>query len=289
MLHRLAVGLVTLILLGCSREVPFVATDLTDENRFTNNIEGPAWRDGYLYVVNFEKDGTISRVNADGEPELLAELPAGSTANSIRFNSEGKMMLADFTGHNVLNLDPVDGTVSVLAHDTAFNQPNDLAINRRDQVFATDPDWKNGTGNLWRIDPDGSTHLLADSLGTTNGIAFSPDERMLYVAESVQRIIWVYDVDDAGEISGKRKFAEFTDYGLDGMKCDDEGNLFATRYGKGTIAMLAPDGTLLREIRMKGKNTSNLTFGGPDGRTCFVTLQDRGCVETFRVEVPGSR
>ncbi|MFM7327603.1 MAG: hypothetical protein ACKO3B_02600 [Bacteroidota bacterium] len=87
MFHRLAVGLVTLILLGCSREVPFVATDLTDENRFTNNIEGPAWRDGYLYVVNFEKDGTISRVNADGEPELLAELPAGSTANSIRFNS----------------------------------------------------------------------------------------------------------------------------------------------------------------------------------------------------------
>lgn len=289
MLHRLAVGLVTLILMGCSREVPFVATDLTAENRFTNNIEGPAWRDGYLYVVNFEKDGTIGRVNADGEPELLAELPAGSTANSIRFNSEGKMMLADFTGHNVLNLDPVNGTVSVLAHDTAFNQPNDLAVNRNDQVFASDPDWKNGTGNLWRIDPDGSTHLLADSMGTTNGIAFSPDERMLYVAESVQRIIWVYDVDDAGEISGKRKFAEFTDYGLDGMKCDDEGNLFATRYGKGTIAMFAPDGTLLREIRMKGKNTSNLTFGGPDGRTCFVTLQDRGCVETFRVEVPGSR
>ncbi|MFM7328830.1 MAG: SMP-30/gluconolactonase/LRE family protein, partial [Bacteroidota bacterium] len=123
----------------------------------------------------------------------------------------------------------------------------------------------------------------------TNGIAFSPDERMLYVAESVQRIIWVYDVDDAGEIYGKRKFAEFSDFGLDGMKCDDEGNLFATRYGKGTIAMFAPDGTLLREIRMKGKNTSNLTFGGPDGRTCFVTLQDRGCVETFRVEVPGSR
>ncbi|MFM7327602.1 MAG: SMP-30/gluconolactonase/LRE family protein, partial [Bacteroidota bacterium] len=82
------------------------------------------------------------------------------------------MMLADFTGHNVINLDPVDGTVSVLVHDTAFNQPNDLAINRRDQVFATDPNWKNGTGNLWRIDPDGSTHLLADSLGTTNGIAF---------------------------------------------------------------------------------------------------------------------
>ena len=266
-----------------------MATDLTAENSFTSNIEGPAWRDGYLYVVNFGKDGTIGRINMEGSPELVAELPAGSTANSIRFNSDGNMVLADFTGHNVLTLDPEDGTVSILAHDTAFNQPNDLAINRRDQVFATDPDWKNSTGNLWRIDPDGSTHLLADSLGTTNGIAFSPDERLLYVAESVQRIIWVYEVDESGEIHGKRKFAEFPDFGLDGMKCDDAGNLFVTRYGKGTIAMLSPEGNLIREIRMKGKKTSNLTFGGPDGRTCFVTLQDRGCVETFRVEVRGSR
>lgn len=278
-----------LLFSGCEPETLFTASDLTAEHLFTSNIEGPAWRDGYLYVVNFGRDGTVGRVDAEGQATLFAELPVGSTANSIRFDSNGKMFLADFTGHNVLRLDPESIAVSVLAHDTAFHQPNDLAVNRRDQVFASDPDWKNNTGRLWRIDPDGSTHLLADSLGTTNGITFSPDERLLYVGESVQRIIWVYDVDGSGNLSGKRKFVEFPDFGLDGMKCDQEGNLFVTRYGKGTVAIFSPEGSMLREIRMKGLKTSNVTFGGEDGRTCFVTLQDRGCVETFRVEIPGVR
>ena len=289
MIRLSAFLLPVLLFSGCEPETLFTASDLTAEHLFTSNIEGPAWRDGYLYVVNFGRDGTVGRVDAEGQAALFAELPVGSTANSIRFDSNGKMFLADFTGHNVLRLDPESRAVSVLAHDTSFNQPNDLAVNRRDQVFASDPDWKNNTGRLWRIDPDGSTHLLADSLGTTNGITFSPDERLLYVGESVQRIIWVYDVDGSGNLSGKRKFVEFPDFGLDGMKCDQEGNLFVTRYGKGTVAIFSPEGSMLREIRMKGLKTSNVTFGGEDGRTCFVTLQDRGCVETFRVEIPGIR
>ncbi len=278
-----------LLFTACKQETLFTASDLTSEHLFSSNIEGPAWREGSLYVVNFGQDGTVGRVNEDGHAELFAQLPVGSTANSIRFDSKGKMLLADFTGHNILRLDPETRRVSVLVHDTDFHQPNDLAVNDRDQIFATDPDWKNNTGRLWRIDPDGSTHLLADSLGTTNGITFSPDERLLYVGESAQRVIWVYDVDGSGNLSGKRKFAVFPDFNLDGMKCDQAGNLFVARHEKGTVAMMSPEGTLIREIRMKGSKPSNITFGGVDNRTGFVTLQDRGCVETFRVEIPGIR
>ena len=110
--------------------------------------------------------------------------------------------------------------------------------------------------------------LLAENMGTTNGIELSPDEKILYVNESAQRKIWAFDVDDNGNINNKRLLIEFPDFGFDGMKCDLEGNLYVARYGKGTIALIEPDGELFREVELKGKNVSNITFGGKDGRTC---------------------
>ena len=74
---------------------------------------------------------------------------------------------------------------------------------------------------------------------------------------------------------------------MDGMRCDVDGNLYVTRYGKGTVAKLSPDGVLLLEVQMKGKKPSNIAFGGKDGKTVYVTLQDRGFIETFRVEKAG--
>jgi sugar lactone lactonase YvrE len=74
---------------------------------------------------------------------------------------------------------------------------------------------------------------------------------------------------------------------MDGMRCDIEGNLYVTRYGKGTVAKVSPKGEVLLEISLEGKNCSNLAFGGPDGRTCYVTLADRGNVEYFRADKPG--
>ncbi len=74
-------------------------------------------------------------------------------------------------------------------HNDRFNQPNDICINRKDQIFASDPNWKESTGQLWRIDRGGKATLVADKLGTTNGIELSPDEKTLYVNESVQRKI----------------------------------------------------------------------------------------------------
>jgi gluconolactonase len=268
----------------------FQAQDFTGENLFSNNIEGPAFdKHGNLYVVNYQKDGTIGIVKPDGTVSLFLSLPEGSIANSIQFDSKHNMFLADFMGHNVLKVDMNTRTVSVFAHNQKFNQPNDLCINRRNQLFASDPDWKSGTGQIWRIDPDGKTTLLQSGMGTTNGIELSPDEKILYVNESIQKKIWAFDVDRKGNLSNKRLFAEVPDFGFDGMKCDKAGNLYVTRYGKGTVLVLSPEGRQIREISLTGKNCSNLVFGGPDGTLVFVTLQDRKGMEFFRNDIPGKR
>jgi sugar lactone lactonase YvrE len=274
-------------ILGQKNE-PFVTEDFTKENLFTNNIEGPAFdKHGNLYVVNYERDGTIGVVSETGEAKLFLTLPEGSTANSIQFDSKGAMYLADFTGHNVLRVDMKSKEVTVYVHNEAFNQPNDICINKKDQIFASDPNWKESTGKLWRIDKAGKPVLLSDQMGTTNGIALSPDEKILYVNESVQRKIWKFDLDAKGNISNKKLFAEFADFGFDGMKCDADGNLYVTRYGKGTIAVLSPDGKLIREVHLKGKKCSNLVFGGKDGKSVFVTLQDRKGMERFKNDIAG--
>jgi len=276
-----------LVLLSCG-DKPYEAKDLTAENLFTSGIEGPRYDvNGNLFAVNFKTDGTIGLIHENGAAELYVTLPNGSTANSIELDKQGNMLLADYTGHNILKVNSQTKEVTVYAHHNDFNQPNDIVINWKGQIFASDPNWKEGTGKLWRIDEDGSTTLLANQMGTTNGIALSPDEKTLYVNESAQLKLWAFDIDGGGAISNKKLFYQFEDFGLDGMKCDSEGNLYVTRHGKGTVAILSPDGKILREVLMKGKKPSNITFGGKDGQTCYVTMQDRGCVEMFRSEIAG--
>ncbi len=264
--------------------------DFTEQNIFSSNIEGPAFDSkGNLYVVNFQRDGTIGKVLPDGRVELFLTLPEGSIANSIQFDSKGTMYLADFVGHNILKVNMKTKQVSVFVHHSIFNQPNDLCITKRDQIFASDPNWKDGTGQVWRIDRNKKVVLVAANMGTTNGIELSPDEKILYVNESVQRKIWAFDVDAMGNLLNKRLFAEFPDYGFDGMKCDKAGNLYVTRYGKGTIVVLTPSGNILREIELTGKNCSNLVFGGLNGKLVFVTLQDRKGMEMFRNDIAGKK
>lgn len=262
----------------------YQAHDLTAENLFSTNIEGPAFRNDTLFVVNYQHDGTIGMVFPDGAVELYKDLPSGNTANSIKFDTKGNMLLADFTGHNILKINPSDKAVSVYTHNDDFNQPNDIIINSQDWLYASDPNWEDGTGKVWLIKGQGKADLVLDSMGTANGIALSPDEKHFYVNESAQLKVWKYDVKADGTLTHKQLFASFEDYGLDGMHFGNDGNLYICRYGKGTIAVLDPEGKLLREIQLKGKDCSNFTFGDPDGKTAFVTLQDRKGMEMFRIE-----
>jgi len=293
------VFLVGLILVGCGEGDPeasssdagelFESRTLVPPGSFTSGVEGPAVDvKGNLYAVDYKRNRTVGVVTPTGEASVFVGLPQGSRGNGIRFNSKGLMLVADYTGHNVLAVDPTTRReVHIHAHEPRMNQPNDLAIGADDRLYASDPNWSDSTGQLWRVDRDGTTTLLEAGMGTTNGIEVGSNEQTLYVNESVQRNVWAYDLSEAGEISNKRLLIEFSNHGLDGMRADADGNLYITRHGKGTVVKVSPKGKVLREIDLEGKNPTNISFGGKRGRQVYVTVADRGTIETFRVERPG--
>jgi gluconolactonase len=271
------------------KEKLFVSRPLTEEKVFTPGIEGPACdAKGDIFVVNFARQQTIGRISpTTGKGEVWVTLPGKSTGNGIVFDRAGQMYVADYVGHNVLRIDPKTKKITVFAHNDKMNQPNDLAIAPDDTLFASDPNWGNSTGQIWFIDRKGKTKLAADKMGTTNGIEVSPDGKTLYVNESVQRNVWAFDIGKDGALSKKRLLKKFDNHGFDGMRCDVDGNLYITRHGKGTVVVLSPEGKVLREVDVLGPFPSNLCFGGPDGKTVYVTEVKKQRLVQFRVDRPG--
>ena len=266
----------------------FVSKPLTEKNSFTAGIEGPCCdKDGNLYLVALKKPTDIAKVTPDGKADVWVELPGKSTGNGIVFDKSGAMYVADYSGHNVLKIDVKSKKVEVFAHEPKMNQPNDLAIAPDGTIYASDPNWEKGTGQLWKVSTDGKVTKLAGDMGTTNGVEVSPDGKMLYVNESVQRNVWSFPIKADGTLGEKKLLKKFDDHGFDGMRCDADGNLYITRYGKGTVVKLSPTGEVLKEIDVLGKQPSNICFGGPDGRTAYVTEVEHKRVVTFRVDKPG--
>jgi len=264
----------------------YQSADFTQPNTFTHGVEGPAAdKSGNVYAVNFDHQGTIGKVTLSGEASIFIELPEGSIGNGIRFDSKGNMLIADYKMHNLLKVDMATKNISVYAHEARMTQPNDLAIDSKDRVYASDPNFKENTGRIWRVDKS-KTAVLLDSIdGTANGIEVSPDEKILYVGAG--RKIFRYSLSKKGQVKNRKLLIEFPDYSTDGMRCDAEGNLYVARIGKGVIAKISPSGKLLREIQLIGKKPTNVAFGGEGGRTVYVTLMDRGNLECFRAESPG--
>lgn len=265
-----------------------IAVPLTEAHSFTPEIEGPACdREGNIYAVSFTRKATIGRVTPAGKGEVFLEMPEGSLGNGIRFDRNGTMFVADYTGHSILRIAAVTHKLDVFAHDASMNQPNDLALASDGTLWASDPNWAKSTGQVWRISREGKVTLAATNMGTTNGIEVSPDGKTLYVNESVQRKVWAFRIGKNGALSGKRLLIEFPDFGMDGMRSDVKGNLYITRHGKGTVAVVSPQGVVLQEINVLGKHPTNLCFCGPDGRTVYVTEAEQGRLVQFRASLPG--
>jgi sugar lactone lactonase YvrE len=277
------------MLTSCNSKLQKESIDFTKENGFTSGIEGPAVDfEGNLYAVNFKEQGTIGIIDSNGKANVFTKLLGKSIGNGIRFDQKGNMYIADYVGHNVFMIKKGTKEPIVWAHNPEMSQPNDLAIAPNGTIYLSDPNWSESTGRIWMVNSQKEITLLEENMGTTNGIEVSHDGKNLYVNESVQRTIWKYDIQEDGSIANKSKFTNFADFGMDGMRCDAKGNLFVTRYEKGTVVVLSDKGKIINEIELTGKNPSNITFGGSDGKTCFVTLADRGCIESFRTENPGA-
>ena len=174
-----------------------------------------------------------------------------------------------------------------------LNRPNDVVCRSDGSIYFTDPGLRVPLGErelpyagVYRVAPDGTQSLVAD-FEYPNGLAFSPDERRLYVANTRwAQYIHVLELDAAGKMMRRRIFADMssdeTDGVPDGMKVDVEGRVYCT--GPGGTWVFAPDGSQLGIIRTP-EVPANLAFGGPDLKTLFFTA--RTSVYTMRVKVPG--
>jgi len=272
----------------------FESTQITPAGEYTLGIEGPAVdAEGNLYVPNFGKGGTIGKLVAGASQSVKAlELPAGSVGNAIRFDQDGTMFIADYKKHNIFDVKKGSLAPDVYFHSDLMNQPNDITIARDGTIYASDPNWKGRKGQIWRIakSADGSVQGMVMKaprlMGTTNGIDLSPDDKTLYVGESGTGQVWAYSLLGV-ELTAARLICTFEPDTIDGIRTDVAGRLLIARIARGLIDIVTPDGKLLREIILRGKDPTNLAFGDADGKTVFVTQRQGRFIEAFQTDQEG--
>ena len=255
--------------------------------------EGPLWHpDGFYYFVDIRRS-VLYRLTPGKTPELVrTETGEG---NGTTFDLQGRLVTCE-GGHRRVTRTAPDGRVDVLVdryEGKRLNRPNDVVCKSDGSIWFTDPGLRVPLAQrelpyagVYRIDPEGNTTLFADC-EYPNGLAFSPDERVLYVANTRwAQYIHAFELDGSGNLLRRRIFADMssddTDGVPDGMKVDVEGRVYCT--GPGGTWVFAPDGSRLGIIRTP-EVPANVAFGGPDLRTLFLTA--RTSVYTLRVKVAG--
>jgi gluconolactonase len=255
--------------------------------------EGPLWHpDGFFYFVDLR----VNRLHTivPGQAAVLVRENTGE-GNGTTFDLQGRLIMCEGGNRRLSRMD-ADGCVEVLVdryEGKRFNRPNDVVCKSDGSIFFTDPglrlplaERELPNAGVYRLAPDGGLTLVADC-EYPNGLAFSPDERILYVANSRwAAYIHALELNNDGTLRRRRIFADMSsdepDGVPDGMKVDVEGRVYCT--GPGGVWVFAPDGSHLGTIRLP-ELPANLAFGGPDRRTLFLTA--RTSVYSMRVKVPG--
>lgn len=258
--------------------------------------EGPLWHpDGFYYFVDV-RASRFYRLRPGGAAELLRENTG--EGNGTTFDPRGRLVICE-GGNRRLTRWPADGKFG--ASDVLIdrfegkrlNRPNDVVCKSDGSVYFTDPGYRvpiaqreQETAAVYRVKPDGSVSKIAD-VEYPNGLAFAPDERVLYVANTrFAMYIHAIELDSAGNMVRRHIFADMssdeTEGVPDGMKVDAEGRVFCT--GPGGTWVFAPSGEKLGIIRTP-EVPANLCFGGADMKTLFFT--GRTSVYTMRAKVPG--
>jgi gluconolactonase len=255
--------------------------------------EGPLWHpDGFYYFVDVRKS-MFYRLTPGGKPEILRENTG--EGNGTTFDLEGRLIMCE-GGNRRITRTGADGKIEVLCdrfEGKRLNRPNDVVCRSDGSIYFTDPGLRVPLAErelpyaaIYRVDQSGAVSMLAD-FEYPNGLAFSPDERTLYVANTRwAQYIHALEIGADGAMVRRRIFADMssdeTDGVPDGMKVDVQGRVYCT--GPGGTWVFTPDGTRLGIIRTP-EVPANLAFGGPDLRTLFFTA--RTSVYSLRVKVPG--
>jgi gluconolactonase len=243
-----------------------------------------------LYFTDIP-NATIHRL-ADGDA-LSALTTDSQHANGLMFAADGRMLACQMDGQ-VVSYDVESGQRTVLADSyqgKRFNAPNDLVIDRSGGIYFTDPLFRapqplpQGVQAVYYITAGGDVRRVTGDIAAPNGIGLSPDGKRLYVIPSRQAEMLVYDVDGPGKLSGGRTLCRLKqppgkdNTGGDGMAVDVEGNLYiTTNLG---VEIFSQDGAH-RGLVTFAQQPANVTFGGADGKTMYVTAR----TGLFRVKMP---
>jgi len=277
-------------------DAPSTLLETTEAERLATGFvftEGPLWHpEGFYYFVDV-RASMLYRLTPGRAPEVVRDETGGG--NGTTFDLQGRLVLCEGDNRRVTRTS-ADGRVEILMdrfEGKRLNRPNDVVCKSDGSIYFTDPGLRVPLAErelpyagVYRVTPDGATRLVAD-FEYPNGLAFSPDERRLYVANTRwAQYIHVLELDNDGAMVRRRIFADMssdeTEGVPDGMKVDVDGRVYCT--GPGGTWVFAPDGTRLGIIRTP-EVPANLVFGGPDLKTLFLTA--RTSVYTLRVKVAG--
>ena len=265
--------------------------------------EGPLWHpEGYWYFVDIRQN-KLYRLTPGQAPEVVRDTAGG---NGTTFDLQGRLVICEGDGRRVSRIGP-DGKLEIIAERCQggrFNRPNDVVCRSDGSLYFTDPDKRRpyhereipgpaGIDNLWdgarvyRVTPDGALTVLAHC-EYPNGLAFSPDERTLYVANTrSSKYIHALELDAAGTMTRRRIFADMNEgerAGIpDGLKVDSQGRVYCT--GPGGIWVFTAGGKRVGIIQFP-EQAVNFAFGGADLRTLFCCAHTS--VYTLRVKVAGN-
>ena len=276
-------------------------------------LEGPTMGpDGILYFSDLTftqftgmKAGIIWQYNPKTAESKVFRSPSGM-ANGLAFDLDGNLIScegADFGGRRVVKTDMKSGKSTILAglfNDRPFNSPNDIVVDNNGRIYFTDPRYfgkesiDQPLDGVYRIDTDGTVHLIIANASKPNGIAISPDYKTLYIANydlghsnlqvfpeefkgprpEIRGAILEYTLLPDGNVEFKGILVDLMNNGPDGIKVDLEGNIYVAV--KGNIFVYSPKGEQLEEIKVPNKSAKNLCFGrGEFSKTLFITTSKK--------------
>jgi len=312
MIHQLLFALVAIVIwTGCTVREDTMPTEPTPQDpveaildldvgvtkivggfQFT---EGPVWDPrGYLLFSDIPANTIYKWTPGASEVEVF-RTPSGHS-NGLTLDHAGRLIACEHDRR--VSRTEGDGTVVTLVdryQGKRLNSPNDVVVKSDGSIYLTDPPYglpqqEQGKeldfNGVYRLAPDGTLTLLDDSFVRPNGLAFSPDESTLYIADTREMHIRAFDVRPDGTLANGRVFAGLREPGKsgapDGMKVDVKGNVFCT--GPGGIWILHPTGRVLGKIETP-EVPANLAWGDADGRTLYITAR----TSIYRVRVKTGR
>jgi gluconolactonase len=260
--------------------------------------EGPLWwkENGYLLFSDIHNNRRMKYTPGMGAVEFKKPT---NRANGLTRDLQGRLLACEGDGRRVIR-EELDGSITVVASSfqgRRFNRPNDVVVKSDGAIYFTDP-WTGNTipdqtdltyAGVYRVSPDlGTLTLLVNDFIIPNGLAFSPDEAVLYINDSRRRHIRAFDLAPNGTLARQtdRVFAELggTESGVpDGMKVDSAGNVYCG--GSGGLYILDAKGKKLGRIVHGQPQTTNLAFGGPDWKTLYFT--NWNFLGSVNVKIPG--